>query len=261
MLFFKGGIFAVLAMTLVAAFVIFRTHLLHKKRESSLYTEEDEIPPPYQDIVSSSASTIGQLLVEIVKTYSNGINGIGSENLKILKKALKRTSDLNSRTKQLKDSLNMMVFSLKEGFIETGHHYVQVMDYLREIAHNLSFIIQPCYDHVNNNHKALIRAQVEELETIQTKIVSLHNEILVCIENSDFTPLAQIINKQGEVLDLIQSYKKNQIKRIKNLEVGTRNSMLYIQILTESKNLVLNSINLLKSQRDFVDYFKNHAKT
>jgi len=260
MLFFKGGIIAVIAMTLVAGFVIFRTHLLHKSKHTHLYKEEDvdDLSPAEKKLLDTSTETLGNILVDITKIYSNGIKGISTEDLKLLKKALKKTINLNTEAKQLKDSLNSMVFSLEEGFVETGHHYVQVMDYLREVAHNLSFIIEPCYNHVNNNHKAFIDIQVEELETIRSGIVSLLTEVLISIENSDFNSIQQILDDQAGILELIKSFQKNQIKRIKSQVVGTRNSMLYIQILTESKNMVLNGINLLKSQRDFVEHVGDH---
>ena len=261
MLFFKGGIIVVIVMSIIAGFVIFRTHLLHKSKHSHLYTEEDDVTPAKKKILITSTNTLANLLIDITKIYSNGINGIGSEDLKLLKKALKKTTNLNAEAKQLKDSLSTVVFSMEEGYVETGHHYVQVMDFLREIAHNLSFIIEPCYDHVNNNHKAFISIQVEELKIIRSKIVSLFTDILISIEKSNFSLVTDIIADQCEILNLIQSFNKNQVKRIKSQEVGTRNSMLYIQILAESKNMVLNGINLLKSHRDFVDYFGAHTKT
>jgi len=47
---------------------------------------------------------------------------------------------------------------------------------------------------------------------------------------------------------------------IKREEAGTKNSLLFLNTLTESKNLILNSINILKAQRDFVNYSKNNKK-
>jgi hypothetical protein len=43
-----------------------------------------------------------------------------------------------------------------------------------------------------------------------------------------------------------------QIKRIKAREVNTRNSVLFFNIITETKNMLLHAINLIKSHRDFI---------
>ncbi|GAJ07184.1 unnamed protein product, partial [marine sediment metagenome] len=58
----------------------------------------------------------------------------------------------------------------------------------------------------------------------------------------------------------IEKLRKRQIKMIKREEAGTKNSLLFLNTLTESKNLILNSINILKAQRDFVNYSKNNKK-
>jgi Na+/phosphate symporter len=72
------------------------------------------------------------------------------------------------------------------------------------------------------------------------------------IETRDFGDLTMILSKQQELLALLSEFRKNQIKRINEREIQTRRSLLYLDILAETKNLLLYSINLLKSQRDFI---------
>ncbi len=43
-----------------------------------------------------------------------------------------------------------------------------------------------------------------------------------------------------------------QIKRIKAKEVNTRNSVLFFNTITETKNMLLHAINLIKAHRDFI---------
>ena len=45
---------------------------------------------------------------------------------------------------------------------------------------------------------------------------------------------------------------KNQIKRLKEEKMSTKASMLYLNILTETKTMVLQSRNLIKSQGYFL---------
>ena len=51
---------------------------------------------------------------------------------------------------------------------------------------------------------------------------------------------------------MIDQVNKKQIKRIKNHEAGTKNSLMYMGMLAEMKNILFYTINLLKSQRDFI---------
>ena len=52
--------------------------------------------------------------------------------------------------------------------------------------------------------------------------------------------------------------ERNQIKRIKLKEVNTRNSHLFFKIISEIRNLMLQSVNLIKSHRDFITFSKHN---
>ena len=60
-----------------------------------------------------------------------------------------------------------------------------------------------------------------------------------------------IVARQQNIQRLVDETRKKQVKRIKSSETGTRNSILYLNILAEIKNLSLFTVNLLKSSRDF----------
>ena len=72
------------------------------------------------------------------------------------------------------------------------------------------------------------------------------------IKQNDYTNVPEAIEKQQVILNLLNDSRKKQIKRIKQNEVGTRNSVLFLAILNEGKNIMLHTINLLKAQRDFI---------
>jgi len=74
------------------------------------------------------------------------------------------------------------------------------------------------------------------------------------MNDQDFTGLDKIIDEQRGSLKLIKEVRKNQVKRIKENMIGTRNSMLMFNILEEYKNIILYMVNLLKSQRDFINF-------
>lgn len=84
------------------------------------------------------------------------------------------------------------------------------------------------------------------------EINSLLNDIVTTFRKQNFKDINKLILHQRAILDLIAKIKKRQLKLIKDEIIGTRNAMLYLNLLSESKNLVLYAINLLKSHRDFI---------
>jgi Na+/phosphate symporter len=168
---------------------------------------------------------------------------------------------VNKRAKRLKDNIYDTVQDLEVSSVDTAPYYVQVLDYLREIAHALHFVIEPSFKHVDNQHKPLLPEQIKELSLLSEQKSELTQMIITAISSKDFGNFDQITHKQEEVLELIQQLHKSQVKRIKTGDVGTRNSMLYFNILAESKNIVLYMVNLAKSHRDFItEYYKTHKR-
>ncbi len=125
------------------------------------------------------------------------------------------------------------------------------------MVRSLTFLTVPLFKHVNNNHKAIIDVQADELGDISTNLTKYFNDLSNMIDASDFDKLDDAIVEQNLLFKLLEKYRKNQVKRIKQQEVGTRNSMLYLNILSELRNILLYSINVVKAQRDFVKYSGN----
>ncbi|MDD2288386.1 MAG: hypothetical protein PHY55_06080, partial [Bacteroidales bacterium] len=108
------------------------------------------------------------------------------------------------------------------------------------------------FEHINNQHKGLSVVQVEELERINAITYEYFEMNLEAISNNDFAQMPRIIEKQQEVIYLLNEARKNEVRRIKKEDESTRNAILYLALLNENKNLVLQTLNLLKAQRDFI---------
>lgn len=98
----------------------------------------------------------------------------------------------------------------------------------------------------------MTKNQAEELKEISVEVSDLFDDIMKMIKGNDYTGVPDAIKKQQNILELLNDTRKKQVKRIKQSETGTRNSVLYLGILNEIKNILLQTINLLKAQRDFI---------
>jgi hypothetical protein len=84
-------------------------------------------------------------------------------------------------------------------------------------------------------------------------IMDLCSDVNTVIKTDDFDGIDIIFEKQVKLLKFNDTIRRNQVKRIKANEVGTRNSMLFLVILAESKSLILQIIKLLKAYRNFTN--------
>ena len=251
-----GGAIAIIAFVLIALYTVIRTHISFNKKEAETKKikrlADEELRA--ENIMTKCSLEVRSMLKAVVTVFTTTVEGLTNEDRKSLKAVCKDVDKLNADAKYLKANVHNTLLKLQEEDGETGHYYVQVIDYLREMAHALTFISNPSYEHIDNNHKPLLEAQTKELNELKESVTDLFEAILFTIDNNEFDNIPNLIDKQQDILDIVKSCRKKQIKRIKHNEAGTRNSVLYLGILNEIKNFLLQSINLVKAQRDFVEY-------
>ena len=253
---FYGKMVAILVLLAIAIFIIIRSNVLHQKRVEKKSADEKSVSTDEaissKNLLRKYSDTVTEILEEVPNTFFLVIKGLGNEDLKMLRKKSKDAQALNKKAKYLKDNIHVTIARFEEDSIETGHFYVQVLDFLREITRSVYFIAKSATTHVDNNHKGLLPDQVEELNQINTRISQMYGEILSCIREQRFTDLDTILAHQADLIKTIDQVNKKQVKRIKHQEAGTKNSLMYLGILSELKNVLFYTVNLLKSQRDFI---------
>ncbi|NCU33648.1 MAG: hypothetical protein EOM23_12120 [Candidatus Moranbacteria bacterium] len=152
----------------------------------------------------------------------------------------------------MKNNLYTTLKQLEKSSIETGHHYVQVLDYLREIAHCLTYIVEPFNNHLDNVHPAMINEQEIEVMRVLQDVNSFYLLSGEIIKNDNYQDVESLVRLNAGIIEKLEELKKLQVKLIKANKVKTKNSLVFFNFLSETKNMLLFSINLVKSHRDFL---------
>jgi len=251
-----GGFIAAGGLIIIAIFIILRTHVLFIKREKAIKKADDDL---FIDTTVNSEKVFEKCNLNVIKTlddtstiYKNIVDGLLNEKRKKLKKTLTEATELNKEVKTLKKNAHNTVKHFhEEELIETGDSYVQLLDYLRETAHSLEFIIQPIYEHINNNHNPLKKAEADDLKSFEIYFRDYILKTVKVISSYKYEDIEKLNLLMAELFDLLAKMRKSHLKRIKTDTQSTRLSMLYLDILSESKNLIIYTINVTKSSRDF----------
>lgn len=252
-----GGIIAVGLLIVLTVFIFIRTFSMHKKRDAKEKIADGDIDLSEltgPKILEACNNKLIKTFHLILKLYDNTISGLIELKRKKLKQVVRETKHLNNEIKADRNNLHKMILKLHEDDVETGHYYVQVLDYLKETANCLSHIAQPVFEYIDNNHPPLSEEQRLELTELRNEIASFFKASAKLLKEEVFKKIDELIIKQKKLLEEINKLQKRQYKRIKRQESGTKISILYIGILNESKNLLLHSVKMIKAQRDFLEF-------
>ena len=255
-----SGSYMIFIFIALAVFTVIRTHTVLKKKAKSKESEEDDGidgTDGSDKIVEKAKKQVLNAVLVVNKVFSVGIESFLNEDRVHLKEALETKDEFAKKTKKMKNKVSDIIDTLQQNdSLEIGHYYVQLVDYLREVSHSLTYLVDPLYEHIENNHKPFIQSQLTELMTFNSKMNDFVNMSLHVVKEEKFENIDDIISQRDELVERLLQLEKAQIKRIKGKEVNTRNSMLFFNFTSESKNLLMNYVNLIKSQRDFFSHAK-----
>ncbi len=248
-----GGGFSVGVLIMLAVLILLKLKKIHKKKEANKKRNIESLSEIQDlDVTKRCSSVISKSFNSFSDLYVETINGLIVEDRKILKTAMQATIELNNQIKSLKDNVNITVKQMDESSVESSHYFVQVLDYVREAAHCLNYIASPVFEHINNNHTGIIDEQKQELIGLSSDVKVLLGLMVRIIENNEFDNIQQVVEGENVLIEKIDALRIRQIKRIKYEKAKTRNSMLYLGLLHETKSLILNAVNTVKSQRDLI---------
>jgi phosphate/sulfate permease len=250
-----GNIYALIGLVLVALFFVIRTHFFFKKqegikKEKALIEKHDEILDSNK-IKERSDNAVADIISMIPVSFREVVEGLWKENKGQLKKNLKKVKALDKKTRYLKDDIHYTIENLTDDSITTGHFYVRTLDFLRELAVCLKFISEPSYDHINNHHKGITESQYEDLLKLSDAFTAYYNTLSEKYSKGDIEGILKVRETSRSLLELNEKLRKSQIERIREHLVNTKNSLLYLNLLAEAKNLVLYTNNLINIQREF----------
>lgn len=249
-----GGIIVALIISLLCGYMIVRNNIVAAKKQK---TEQEK------DIVSTNVSTneilqscideICQMMENATRIYNRTLVAVFKENRKALREMVKESNDLFYESRDRKYKMMPVIYKLEDSDINTTHYYVQVVDYMSEISKALVHITRPCFDHIDNNHEGFSKEQVQDLMRVNEHVKVIYDKINVMLKENDFADIDKVLVMRDQLFDIIAEAIKNQLRRIKAGNTSTKSSVLYLTILNETKTMVLQSRNLLKSQRYFIE--------
>lgn len=246
-----GGKIALAVMVFLVVFILFKSGRLHSKLKSK-EQQQQQILSSEQQLVASCNNDVHLMLEKTLSIYKRVVEGLKDEDRKLVKKAMGEAYELYERFKDKRDyEVVPTLESIQLNALDLEQEYVQLVDYSYEITKSLKAITENTFQYIDNNHTAFSKEQIEDLKVIYKILSEAFTEYEKMEKSGDYSQFSQIVNMRETILDLNPKLTKRQIKRVKAGESTTRSSILFLNLVNESKIITLQSSNLMKSHRNF----------
>lgn len=226
-----------------------------KKKEAE--KKDDAIPLNIRSVAASTVfeNCTGQIVSATIlasKIYYLTLNHFLTGNRKTLKELHVDVYGLIKQTKVLKNNSFNVIAQLQDKTPKLSQYYVQVTETVRKTGNSVFHTYKTVSEYLDNTHTPFTEALTAELTELNDEMALFYNMILHSLKNNKYENIPKDIRKRKiRLLALIDVFQRRQLKRVKRREMSIRNGVLYLNILTETKNLILSATSLVKASRNF----------
>jgi len=251
-LIFFGKLPLILILIGLATYILLKSHAFHKKRAAKEKRADSEIITASYEVLKSCDDEVKSSILKVSKilylTYTNFFN----EKHKELKNLRKESKKLNNDIKQIREDIPTTLKKFEETDLVSGHHYVQVVTYMKEMCNSLTHIVQPAFSHLDNNH-ASDKEQTDKLREFNEQVSDFFNFVINLLKNRNYDKMDELVQRRDEMIELANDILLHRIKILKKIQKGVKVSVTYIEMLSETKNLLLNIVQLVKADKKLLD--------
>ena len=245
----------------VAVVLLVRSNIKYSKKEKA--EQQDDIFK--RMMASKDKNEILALLRQHVKetltsyitfsedTYVKVTDGFIHEDLKSLRKAMNATDDQKKMLKKRrrKELLGLRRIPITIA-IEKNTWFHLGSNSCEEMLYCLKRICEPCKEHVDNNFNPISKDCVTEFLPVREELCRLMERTRTAIENNNYEEADDILAKGDVLKNSISSLRKQMMNRMQEADnASLKASMVYLNILQESQELVSIWRHLLRASRFF----------
>ena len=240
---------AIAILLLLAAGLIVRNYLNHKKaskNELDHTSLKKSASKTVQGIIDESADNVAKSMYRTKRIFSGVVDGLASQDANALKKMRKRVGKYDDEVEELRNHLFYFIKNLDDTSVRGSNFYIMILANLTDVVQSLEFIAKKSYKHIDNAHKPLSPAQIQDLKDIEVALSTSLVAIETAFQNQSFADLGVCLEEEPTLLQTISDKIDAQIARTRKEEVSPKNTTLYFNVLLESKDLVKGVMRLVE---------------
>jgi hypothetical protein len=245
-----GGNWAFGAITLLCLYMFIHSNFMPKKKKEDKKKDDAKVR---ENLVDNTMTTVSETVKATTRIYNRTIVALMKEDRKALKELTAEASEMYEENRRLKYSIASTLRGTYGSDLNLSLYYVQILDYLNEMTKSLVHITRPSFQHIDNNHTGLSKIQTENLMSINADVNEIYSRIIYMFTSNDFSTIDEVLVMRDNLFERLAQSTKEELARITAGESNSRAGMLFLGIISETKTMVLQSRNLLKSRRYFIE--------
>ena len=252
LLFYFGGVIAMLAMIALAVYIIIKNRARANKTEDNdeLFekalnaTEQEAI---YESFVQHNRESMNKMLNMSKEIYTNIVDAFVKEDIKTLRKASNDCRDAKQIMKQLKRKEIMIMRRLDDKMNKNTWFHLSYNS-IEQILYSLRRVCDPCKEYVDNSFTPLDKKYLPEVENLKEKVFWAIDATDITIYSSEYKDVDAVMERIKVREDEAVEMSREQMNRIQNSKENIDLALLYLNIIQESSAIITEMRHILRNE-------------
>ncbi len=255
-LFYYGGVVAMLLMIAFAIYIIIKNRAKTNKNEDNdslfekaISTNDQEVI--YQSLIQHNKESINTLVNIAKDIYVNTVNAFIKEDIKTLKKVSNDCRDAKEKMKALKRKEIMIMRRLDDKMMNKNTWFHLSYNCIEQVLYSLRRVCDPCKEYVDNSFTPLDKKYLPEVETLKEKVLWSIDAADITVFSSEYKDVEAVMERIKVREDELVEMTHEQMNRIQHDKENIDLALLYLNIIQESSEIVTEMRHLLRSEAKF----------
>ena len=252
LLFYYGGVIAMIAMIALAVYIIIKNRAKSNKTEDNdelfekaLNATEQEVI--YESFIQHNRESMNKMLNMSKEIYANIVDAFVKEDIKTLRKASNDCRDAKQIMKQLKRKEIMIMRRLDDKMNKNTWFHLSYNS-IEQILYSLRRVCDPCKEYVDNSFTPLDKKYLPEVESLKEKLFWAMDAANITIYSSEYKDVDAVMERIKVREDEAVEMSREQMNRIQNSKENIDLALLYLNIIQESSAIITEMRHILRNE-------------
>ncbi len=258
-----GGVVAVVVIVAAGIYSIVHSQQRFAKKEREESEGEDVL---FQQMLTTKERTsivpmlsrhmdisVAEELRKYAEWLQTSTDALFAESLRPMRHTLK---ELNRNKRELKNLRRRETICLRRALppiagvrLSTSFHLVH--NGLRQMLYGLMRIVEPAYEHVDNNFVPIEAEQAERYCKLRNRLVELSNDIASNLRNLRSAENEKLLGNCEQLLHEFDHFCDDLGVRIQSTDVNLNSASLLLHMVRETQQLLVELTGLIKTEREY----------
>lgn len=244
------GFWGMIAMMVLAGVLLIRSTFFNRDSKQEIRMLNVNSDASMHEYGASAAARLGRMVI----IYNSMVKALLEEDRDLLKRLRKKSRAIRQEIKLLKENEVLPTLpAIPAELADRGQLIFRITEISNTTCECLLVLVKAAFNHIDNNHVGLNKAQADDLLALTDKIGRFYPNLINMLEVGDYAGIDTMLESTDKLSDDFGDCITRHLMHSDMDESNMRNGILYLTLLNETRAMVSHAFALIRRIKELYE--------